>query len=307
MKKSIEKIFRFFLGGIVAVAVAIAVWLTALPYENPALEVKTPHTEIPPDVIAASGKTMRSVPHALPEQKVASEPVDGVESSPENIAVPPVEAVAIIDALLLLSFDHDGNLLMDRNTLAALKEFHTQLEGSASADTMVTLRTVLEASLPETVANQLMALARNYFDFRRAEQDFQLAMTAGAEEVNGVAFQSEQYAEIKKIRRSYFAPEVVNKLFAEEEAQLPYMATALAVAQNRELTAEQRAQQLAVLREEFNHVTSRMDSPLAGKVLEAKVARMRASGATEAAIFDARSEVLGSAEAQRLADLDRAP
>ena len=216
-----------------------------------------------------------------------------------EIAVP--DSIHLYDALLALNFSEKGNLVMDRNTRSALQVMYGQLGVPADAQRVEALRALLIEALPEESAQQLLGLLQSYAEYRQAEHELRSAQRAA-----GNDHPLANYDQIKNLRRSYLGDEVASGLFSEEEAQLPYMVEAMAVARDASLPAEERAQKLAALQAGFNEAASRMDSPLAEKVLAARVARLRAEGASDAEIFAARNAVVGSAEAQRLAEADQA-
>jgi len=221
-----------------------------------------------------------------------------VSPAPE-MAVP--DAIHLYDALLALNFSENGNLVMDRNTRAALQVMYGQLGVPADAQRVDVLRALLMEALPEESAQQLLGLLQSYAGYRQAEHELRSAQRA-----TGNDHPLANYDQIKTLRRSYLGDEVAGGLFSEEETQLPYMVEAMAVARDASLPAEERAQKLAALQAGFNEAASRMDSPLADKVLAARIARLRAEGASDAEIFAARNAVVGSAEAQRLAEADQA-
>lgn len=239
-------------------------------------------------------------------QAVAAPFAEGI---PENLAERRAEktelsaasfdVLQVYDALLLLNFSDDDGLLVDRNTLAALQAIYRALGPHAGTDAFTRLQGLLEEALPSPVAGQLLEMTRQYFSYRQAEQDVRNAAVQQSDDP------MHSYHQLVALRRNYLGEETAGRLFVEEETQLPYMTSAFAVARDNNLSDEERAARLAELQEAFNRSASRMESPLARQVLEARVARLRAEGAGEAEIFAVREEVLGSAGAQKLAEEDR--
>ncbi|WP_078083251.1 lipase secretion chaperone [Microbulbifer mangrovi] len=242
-------------------------------------------------------------------EKDSGKPVEGLSESEYAAAGKSgrdsLDTVALYDALLILNFDSEGNLLFDRNTRTALQLLHDQLEEDGDgADSrwqgrLESLQALLSDALPEAVAMQLLDLLQDFSAYRQAVEDVQRTR---ATDTSAASNPLDNYEQIKALRRSYLEEEQASGMYAEEEAQLPYMVESMAVARDPNLSEEERAEKLAAMQAEFNETASRMDSPLARKVLEAKVARMRADGASDAEVFAARDAVLGSAEAARLAD-----
>ncbi|WP_250463470.1 lipase chaperone [Microbulbifer litoralis] len=223
------------------------------------------------------------------------------EENPGHAALAPPEPASarIYDALLLLNFDKDGALILDRNTRGALEILYPELAVSGGSITATQLQALLEGALPEAAAQQLTGVVRSYSDYRQAERDF-LGDSGGRR----VPADRSRYRQLLELRRNYFGEELASGLFAEEEIQAPYIMDAMAVAGDENLSGEERARRLADLQRQFNRETSRMGSPLARRILAARVQRMRAAGAGEAQVFSVRSEALGSAEAQRLAEAE---
>lgn len=235
----------------------------------------------------------------------------GKSSSPEALSLADTQAtdepatsidpVPIYDALLDLNFDPDQSLLVDRNTRATLSALYETLGPDLTGAEWAALQELLGEALPGAAAGQLIGLIPDYFAYQQAELEFRHAVAEPGGRLAAV-----DYTTLTEMRRNYFDRHAADRLFAEEEAQLPYMTHAMAVARDENLSAEERAQKLAELQQAFNRAASRMDSPLAGKVLDERIRRLRARGASDAEIFAERSAVLGSAEAQRLAEADRA-
>lgn len=215
-----------------------------------------------------------------------------------------LDALEIYDVLLTLNFSADNQLLVDRNTRAVLQMMYDQLGDPVDEQREENLQALLREALPQETAQQLLDLLQDYSAYTQAVDDLRRTQAASAS--SGAVDPLHHYDQVKALRRSYLNEEVASGMFAEEEAQLPYMVEAMAVTRDPNLSQEERAQKLAALQAEFNDTAIRMNSPLAAKVLEAKVARLRAEGASEAEIFAVRNEVLGSAEAQRLAEADQA-
>ena len=238
--------------------------------------------------------------------EAGSKPLSGVQASPAAGEVAqgeePLDTLQLYDTLLILNFSSEGNLLFDRNTRAALQALHEQLGGDIDDQRLGNLQALLNDALPEEAAMQLLDLLQDYAAYQQAVEDVQRAQS---QEDATATNPLDNYEQLKALRRSYMDNEQVSGMYAEEEAQLPYMVESMAVARDLNLSEEERAAKLAALQEAFNDTASRMDSPLARKVLEAKVARMREGGASDAEIFAVRDAVLGSAEAQRLAEQDQ--
>lgn len=274
-------------------AVVLSINITRIPaVSTETVQLEPVKRESPMPVQA--GQIQEPLQSAQPESEGSN--VNGIadEGVKERFDILP-----IYDALLVLNFTDDESLLVDRNTLAALQAIYAVLGENAGTEAFVQLRALLEQALPAVAAQQLLEMTEPYFAYRQAEADVRNA----ASQLSDNPMHS--YHQLITLRRTYLGESVAGKLFAEEEAQVPYMTSAFAVAQDKNLSEEARAERLAELQEAFNHSASRMDSPLARKVLEARVARLRAGGAGEAEVFALREEVLGSAEAQRLAEEDR--
>lgn len=238
--------------------------------------------------------------------QAGGKPLSGLQASPAAGEVvsgeEQLDTLQLYDTLLTLNFSSEGTLLFDRNTRAALQALHEQLGGDIDNHRLGSLQALLNDALPEEAAVQLLDLLQDYAAYQQAVEDVQRAQSQGdATETNPL----DNYEQLKALRRSYMDNEQVSGMYAEEEAQLPYMVESMAVARDLNLSEEERAAKLAALQEAFNDTASRMDSPLARKVLEAKVARIREGGASDAEIFAVRDAVLGSAEAQRLAERDQ--
>lgn len=283
------------------IAVVLAVrWPDATAQKNAAISSEHNRRAFSTKTVAPSGSALTE------KETVNVEPggeVDREAETLESHSQPPLlDALPLYDILLTLNFSADGNLVLDRYARATLQVMFNQVGLPGDEERMDALRALLAEALPEETAQQLLELLQNYSEYRQAEQDLRNTLSAARDNDSPLA----NYDQIKALRRSYLGDQVASGLFSEEEAQLPYMVEAMAVARDASLSEEERAQKLAALQAGFNEAASRMDSPLAEKVLAARVARLRAEGASDAEIFAVRNDVLGSAEAQRLAELDLA-
>ena len=247
--------------------------------------------QVTPDVASDPGK----------RKSFAANQVD--QAAGESTAAS-FDSLFIYDALLMLSFGEEETLELDRNTLSALQSIYTELGPSPDAETFAQLQMLLNEALPASAAQSFMQALKPYFAYKQAEQDVRNAIAQA--DPDGAQDPIAGYEQLVLLRRTYLGEETASRLYAEQEAQLPYMTEAMAVARDKSLTEEERAARLGSLQDAFNETASQMESPLASKVLAAKVERLRAAGASESEIFAVRSEVLGSAEAQRLAEAELA-
>ncbi len=221
------------------------------------------------------------------------------ESSPPAGDVP-YDVVAIYDILQGIQLDQDGRLVPDQTAKQALEKGFADLGPDLSPESMAELQDLIRTGLPGEAGEEAAILLENYFQFRRAEEEFNRYLPK-----DGQLPSIESYEKIVQLRYSFMSPEVVDQLFVVEDTQARHMLAVMALHQNTELSEEEKAAQGQALQEELNDRLLALGQLGAEDAARTKVRHLREAGASNEAIYAAREELLGEARARELAAADR--
>ncbi|AYC32879.1 lipase chaperone [Pseudomonas cavernae] len=200
-----------------------------------------------------------------------------------------------------LQVDERGNLLVEEAILHLFDFYLSGLEEEGIDKVLVRLHRDLAAQLHGVALTQARDLLRRYVDYRIALQD--LPKSAGTLAAGALR---QRLDALNALRDQYFVPAEYEALFARENVEDDYMLQRLAIAQQPELSLDQQRQaqaeleaQLPVeLRETRARVTRQAE-------LYSSARALQESGASAEAIHQLREQALGSAAADRLAELDQ--
>jgi lipase chaperone LimK len=112
--------------------------------------------------------------------------------------------------------------------------------------------------------------------------------------------------QVQALRTQYFNQEVIAAFFGDEDAYDRYTLARLEVIQNKNLSAAQRAQQLAALQQQLpTSIQESMQTVNQYQNLEALTADWKKRGGTPAELRQIRESLVGAEAADRLEALDK--
>jgi lipase chaperone LimK len=158
----------------------------------------------------------------------------------------------------------------------------------------------LNATLPKTAAAYGIKLLGQYMDYKHAEQRFE-----GQANGNDPQKLQSLLSSVMQLRRQYFTQPEANALFGREETFNQYTIKQMQIHNNPNLSSTQKAAQLAAL---LNTLPAdlaeniRTSSQYAN--LQQLTQDMKSSNASTAEVQAMRTQLVGSAAAQRLGKLD---
>lgn len=204
-----------------------------------------------------------------------------------------------LDIQTMFDLDHAGALPRDARTLMALQI----LDGKLPRDRALsaTLREHLRRTLPGPAADDVEQLLHAYRGYRR-EQRRQWPDSIAPD---SLAAAHERLDAIEALRSEFFGESDARKLFAVDEAYSRYYLHAMAVEQDPALSREDKDARIEALRAELPDEAAELQrQPRPGQALAGEVARLRADGASEAAIQHLREQTLGIEAAEQLRHME---
>lgn len=224
---------------------AVGVWQWPVPTPNP--DAQSEQFVAPEST--RLGDHWRENPKPLPAT---------VESSPaalnvgEETAAEEADLASDLDriheALVRVSVDAEGNLVLDELALTSLEQAFDAMGAGATDEAAIReLQQYIEAGLAGETGQQAAAIVGNYFEYRQA-----VATLESAPVDQGLPNDPRERLEaLADLRRSYMGDEVANELFAASQAHKRYLLELQAVRQDNDLSPEARTQKLAELRDDL--------------------------------------------------------
>ncbi|WP_428241776.1 lipase secretion chaperone [Gynuella sp.] len=207
----------------------------------------------------------------------------------ENISPePPNNKVASL--LKDIPKDKQGNIVVNGYLLRSLNQLYDTLPHS---EDMTECSKWIEnslASLEDPAKAQTSEILNAYCNYRTAL----LISALDSQKAENSSSATSLNDQIFELRHQYFAPDVINKLFAEEEIQSRYMLAAMNTLNDPSLNGDEQKIRLQELQERFNSDISEIDSPLADIQRAYEVEKLREQGASESEIFSYRSRSMGA-------------
>ncbi|MEH6436322.1 lipase secretion chaperone [Massilia sp. DD77] len=161
----------------------------------------------------------------------------------------------------------------------------------------------LERRLRPPASGAAKALLGRYLDYKRALAALEHRKDlAGA----GVTAIRKRLLAMRALRARYFSAQETRAMFGREDGEQQDALARLEVRQDRSLDPEQKRERLAALDAALPpELREARAAPLRVAQLEESVERLRAQGAGEEAVFQARAAAFDPEAARRLAEVDR--
>jgi lipase chaperone LimK len=230
-------------------------------------------------------------PEAVAPARVASDPFAFVQSmegtKPDGDVKQSADGQLVVDAELGHLFDYYLAGLGEKDLGAIRAEIERELDRRLKPG-------------PAAQAKRLLA---SYLDYKRALAGIEQSLKPGAD--LGASARARLQA-MQKLRLNFFTSAEIAGLFGFSDA---YDLDALArvdISQDRKLTPQQRAEQLAALDKKLSPaMREERDAPTRVIRTEESVQKMREQGATDDEVYRVRAAAFSTEAASRLADLDR--
>ncbi|SDW35198.1 lipase secretion chaperone [Marinobacter mobilis] len=231
-----------------------------------------------------------------------------IEPAQAASPLPPLPS-HLADAMPEIRFEvnDEGDLIPTHATRTLFDFFLSGLEDEPLPQVLARLEQTLSSHLDEPALSQARALLDRYLNYR-----IQLdALAREAQPVRSpsgfdlVVLQQRQET-LEGLRQGNFSSAEAQAFFGLEEAQDRYMLGYLRISQDTSLTDRERASALASLDHQLPQPIREVRQRVTrhGELYQ-QVRQMRADGATDADVYQARAQTLGNDAAARLAELDQ--
>ena len=228
-----------------------------------------------------------------------------------NDKIKPVDAMPNslidVDHGVILKVDTDGNLIVNRR-LRDLFEFYLSAMGEEPLAVILNrIHGEFHVQLPELAIMQAKSLLKNYVDYRielaQVNENLELLDVKSLSQTERLKLQKN---EISQLRNQYFNDKSYQAFFEKEDALDQYMLRQLEIAENPELSPEQKQLQISALESTLPEKEQQLRKKVSQHAdLSAQVKKMRSAGNSDEEIFQHRAQSLGAEAAQNLANLDK--
>lgn len=223
--------------------------------------------------------------------------VTGTESLPNSLQGTEVDGELEVDA--------SGHLKIT-NGIRHVFDYFLSAMGEEPLETILArIRAYIRHKLPAMAAGEAEKLLDNYIAYKRGLESVQQAQPAsnGNIDIDGVRRQMQQ---VQALRTQYFSQEVITAFFGDEDAYDRYTLSRLDVIQNKNLSAAQRAAQLAALEQQLpTSIQESMKTINQYQNLETLTADWKKRGGSPAELRQIRENLVGPEATDRLESLDK--
>lgn len=236
------------------------------------------------------------------DKKTAPPTPESAEDEEEENTAPrgevPYDVVKIYSILQSVEIGDDGRVMPNHTAKVALDIGFDDLGLDLSPAAIAELQELIRIGLPGEAGEEAAMVLENYHQFLLAEEEFNHQTSEGMPV-------GDRYDELVQLRREYLGTEMADQLFQVEDVQARHMISSFAVHQNQDLNEDEKRAELDALQESFDEKMLALGQLEPEIAAEAKVQRLRDSGATDAEIYSARENILGVERAQELQAADR--
>ena len=197
-----------------------------------------------------------------------------------------------------------GNVLVADEDLVELFDYYLAAVGEKAPDQVrAEIERELERRLRPPASGAARALLGRYLGYKQALVTLERRKDLVGADVAAIR---RRLLAMRALRGQFFSAQESQAMFGREDTEQQDALARFEVRQDRTLTEEQRGERLAALDASLAPgVREAREAPLRVARLEDAVGRLRASGAGEDAVFQARARALDPGAAQRLAEVDR--
>lgn len=204
-----------------------------------------------------------------------------------------------------LEVDEQGHLKITQGVRRVFDYFLATV-GEESIETITArLRAYIRHQLPPMAADEAERLLDSYLAYRQGLHNVQQVQTTAKDQIDIDAMRR-QIQQVQSLRAQFFSTEVIAAFFGDEDAYDRYSLAKMEITQNKKLTTEQRAQQLAEIEQELpSELRESLKVINQYNDLESLTQEWKKKGGSAAELRQIRERVVGAAAADRLEALDR--
>lgn len=212
---------------------------------------------------------------------------------------------------ITLAVDEQGNLRISNDLRTVFDQFLLAIIDDDLDTILIRINHYLESQLNEPALSQAKDILQQYIGLKTALYDLEQSLASQLKETE---LNSENYLDLLKyqldqrnrLRAEILAPEIHDAFYQEEERYDAFTYERMLVLNDKQLSQEQKAQQLAELEHQLPEdiQAARQETQLTD-VLKVKTEALKASGADQDAIRSMRTEMFGEEAATRFDELDK--
>lgn len=220
----------------------------------------------------------------------------GLEELPRSLAGTDVDGGFEVDA--------NGHLRITKGIRQTFDYFLSTVGEESISTIMARIKAYIRHRLKDPAASEAERLLADYAAYKQALDTLPKISPQADGGLNLDAIQ-QQMTQVQSLRSQYFSPEVIEAFFGSEDAYDRYTVSRLQVLQNKGLSDQQRAQQLAMLQQQLPPAMQQ-SLKVANSVqdLNALTANWKKRGGTAQELREIREALVGPDAADRLEALD---
>lgn len=241
----------------------------------------------------ATGEAGSSLPHQIPSSFTT-----GTESLPNSLQGTEVDGELEVDA--------NGHLKITSRVRNVFDYFLSAIGEEPLESILARIRAYIRHKLPPVAAAEAEQILDGYIAYKRGLENIQQAAgTGGAGGTIDVDAVRRQMQQVQALRTQYLSPAVITAFFGDEDAYDRYSLARMEVMQNKNLSATQRAQQLAALEQQLPaSIQESMKTVNQYQNLEALQSDWKKRGGSPTELRQIRESLVGAEAANRLEALD---
>lgn len=246
------------------------------------------------NVAAHAGDTSASALKATHQAPASF--VTGTESLPNSLQGTEVDGELEVDA--------SGHLKITNGVRHVFDYFLSAIGEEPLESILARIRAYIRHKLPPVAAAEAEQILDGYIAYKRGLENIVQAARApnGGIDIDGIRRQMQQ---VEALRTQYLSSAVITAFFGDEDAYDRYTLARLDLMQNKNLSAAQRAQQLAALEQQLPAATQEaMKTINQYQNLEALQADWKKRGGSPAELRQIRETLVGTEATNRLEVLD---
>ncbi len=202
--------------------------------------------------------------------------------------------------------DANGHLIPDTTLRRCFDYFFTTVGEEPIERIIERIQELLQTLLQEPALGEALAILDEYVALKQAEVDLQQQLGNDYKAGGKMTDIYERAPLLRELRMSNLSPEVYEAFFAAQDKREDYTLKKMDILKDKSLTTEERIADLKEIETLLpEHVQQRKAEEHAKELMHERVANAKAAGASDAEIFQLRSETVGPEAAERFAVADQ--
>lgn len=271
--------------------------MTALLVLHPSIDVVDDSDGGREDASAEEGEYSDAIESALGQSSSSS------KTLPKELDITSLKGTDIDGAYPV---DGQGKLILSDDIKHRFEYFLSLMGEFPQEDVLELVREDIKINLKEPALSEAMALFENYIDYKLTLVELEQQLQAPADyEMNDIELMRAQLDKLRNLRKEHLGDEVSDAFYGFDDVYDDYMLNRIEIINNRQLTEEEKQQQLTGLQEQLppGLQTMRDETARISNAFEA-VEQMKQDGASSEEVFQYNSQQFGQQAAFRLQELE---